>query len=163
MLHFGVDTHALAELVPALMAGHPTHEWVLMQGQREPKDLILEIRPRLALERVATVRVFRGAEVYFTEFEGHSSVDYAYEDAEREDVLRGRIELAVAATLGPTRVIIDRDGDVIVRTLMVLDPDGPRREQDAILSWPLRRVSARLNRHQLTRETLDFAAVTDTT
>ena len=52
-------------------------------------------------------------------FMGHRSVDFAYEDEEGEDVLRGRIELDALATLGPTHAVLDRDVDLIVRSVMV--------------------------------------------
>ena len=159
MIYCGVDTRDLAGLVPALMARHPTHTWALTSGQREAEDLILEIRPKAAPERTAQVQVFRGAEVYFTDFAGHSSKDFTYEDEDRPEALQGRIELAVLATRGPTRVVLDRDGERIVRSEMVIDPDGPHREHDAIVTWPFPRLAARISGRQVTREVLDFAAI----
>ena len=70
------------------------------------------------------------------------------------------IELAALATLGPTHAVLDRGGDVIVLSVMVTDPDGPHREQDAIVRWPFRQLAANLSRHPVTREVLDFAAIT---
>jgi len=141
------------------MASHPTHTWVVTSGQQEVEDLTFEIRPKLAPERTAQVQVFRGAEVYFMDFAGHSSTDYAYDDEDRPEALQGRIELAVLATRSPTRVVLDRDGEVVVRSVMVIDPDGPHREQDAIMTWPLRRLDARLCGRQVTREVLEFTAI----
>jgi hypothetical protein len=154
-----VDTQDLAGLVPALMASHPTHTWVMTSGQHEAGDLILEIHPTKAPERTARVQVFRGAEVYFMDFAGHSSSDFAYDDADRPEALQGRIELAVRATAGPTRVQLDRAGDVIVRSVMVMDPDGAAPEQDTIVTRPLSRVAARLRGQHVTREVLEFTAI----
>lgn len=120
-----MDTSDLADLVPGLMASHPTHVWAVTSGRQESEDLIVEIHPALAPERRAQVQVFRGAEVYFMDFAGHSSKDFAYDDVDRPEALQGRIELAVRATLGPTHVLLDRAGEVIVRSVMVFDPDGP--------------------------------------
>jgi hypothetical protein len=113
----------------------------------------------VAPERTGQVQVFRGAEVYLMAFAGHSSKDFAYDDEDRPEALQGRIELAVLATWGPTRVVLDRDGEVIVRSVMVIDPDGPHRKQDAIVTWPVRQLAARLCGRQVTREVLEFAAI----
>jgi hypothetical protein len=155
-----MDTRDLANMVSGLMAGHPTHTWVMTSGQQEAEDLILEIHPTSAPERTALVRVFRGAEVYFIDFAGHSSADFAYDDEDRPQALQGRIELAIRATLGPTRVLLERAGEVIVRSVMVLDPDGPNPEQDTIVTRPVPRLAARLRGQQVTREVLEFTAIT---
>src|SRR6476661_7628594 len=149
-----MDTSDLADLVPGLMASHPTHVWAVTSGRQESEDLIVEIRPALAPQRRAQVQVFRGAEVYFMAFAGHSSKDFAYDDVDRPEALQGRIELAVRATLGPTRVLLDRAGEVIVRSVMVISPDGPVPEQDTIVTRPLPRLAARLHGQQVTREVL---------
>jgi hypothetical protein len=145
------------------MASHPTHTCVITSGQHEAEDLILEIHPTRAPERTARVQVFRGAEVYFMDFAGHSSSDFAYDDEDRPEALQGRIQLAVRATLGPTRVLLDRAGDVVVRSVMVIDPDGPSPDQDTIVTRPLPRLAARLNGQQVTREVLEFPAITGET
>jgi hypothetical protein len=131
----------------------------MTSGQHDSEDLIVQMHPTLAPERTARVQVFRGAEVYFMDFAGHSSKDFAYDDEDRPEVLQGRIELAVRATLGPTRVLLDRAGEVILRSVMVIDPDGPNPEQDTIVSWPIRRLEARLCGHQVTREVVEFSAI----
>ncbi|MGO4604556.1 hypothetical protein [Terrabacter sp. 2YAF2] len=154
-----MDTSDLADLVPGLMASHPKHAWVVMSGRHGGEDLIVEIHPALAPERRAQVQVFRGAEVYFMDFAGHSSKDFAYEDEDRPEALQGRIELAVRATLGPTRVVLERAGDVIVRSVMVIDPDGPAPDQDMIVTRPVPRVAARLRGQEVTREVLEFPAI----
>ena len=154
-----MDTRDLAAMVPALMASHPTHTWVMTSGNHEAEDLILEIHPKLAPDRTARVQVFRGAEVYFMDFAGHSSSDFAYEDEDRPEALEGRIELAVRATAGPTRVLLDRAGDVIVRSVMVIDPNGPAPEQDTIVTRPVPRLAARLRGQEVTREVLEFTAI----
>lgn len=154
-----VDTRDLADLVPALMASHLTHTWVMTSGQHEAEDLILEIHPTRAPERTARVQVFRGAEVYFMDFAGHISSDFAYDDEDRPEALQGRIELAVRATAGPARVQLDRAGDVIVRSVMLMDPDGAAPEQDTIVTRPLPRLAALLRGQQLTREVLKFTAI----
>ena len=158
-----VDTRDLAGLVPALMASHPTHTWVISSGQHEAEDLIVEIHPTRAPERTARVQVFRGAEVYFMDFAGHSSSDFAYDDEDRPEALQGRIELAVRATAGPTRVQLDRAGDEIVRSVMVLDPDGAAPEQDTIITRPLPALAARLRRQRVTRQVLEFTAIENET
>ncbi len=158
VLYCGVDTRDLADMVPALMARHATHTWILTSGQQGAEDLILEVRPRVAPEREARVQVFRGAEVYFMDFAGHSSSDFAY-DEDQPEALQRRIDLAVLATLGPTRVVLDRDGEVIVRSVMVIDPDGPHRKQDTIVTRPIPFLAARIGRRQVTREVLEFAAI----
>lgn len=132
-----MDTRDLAGLLPALMASHPTHTWVMTSGKHEAEDLIVEIHPTLAPERTARVQVFRSAEVYFMDFAGHSSSDFDYDDEDRPEALQGRIELAVRATAGPARVLLDHAGDAIVQSVMVLDPDGPVPEQDTIVTRSL--------------------------
>ena len=148
----------LADLVPALMAEHPAHGWVIRSGQRDGDDLHLEIYPKRAPDRIARVKVMRSVEVYFTDFAGHSSVDFAYEDDDRPEVLQGRIDLAVRATLGPTRVTLHRTREAIVKSELVIDPDGDHREPDAIVLLP-GYFTARLFRQQIIREVLDFPEV----
>lgn len=145
----------LANLVPALMADHRAHGWVIRSGQRDGDDLDLEIFPKQAPDRIAQVKVMRSVEVYFTDFAGHSSPDFAYEDDDRPEVLQERIELAVRATLGPTRVTLHRVGEAIVKSELVIDPDGNHCEPDAIVHGP-GYFTARLFRRRLIREVLDF-------
>jgi hypothetical protein len=154
-----MDIRDLAALVPALMTSNPQHRWVLLSGTGTSEDLVIEVSPMLAPDRTARVHVMRSAEVHFMDFAGHSSSDFAYEDDERIEALRGRLDLAVQATLGPTRVTLDRAGEVIVRSVMVIDPDGPREEQDTIVTRPLDRLAARLRGSHVVREVLEFRAV----
>src|SRR4051812_26466900 len=93
-----VDTSDPADLVPGLMASHPTHVWAVTSGRQGGEDLIVEIHPALAPERRAQVHVFRGAEAYFMDFAGHSSKDFAYDDEDRPEALQGRIKRAVRAS-----------------------------------------------------------------
>lgn len=90
--------------------------------------------------------------------DGHSSVHFAYEDNDRPEVLRGRIDLAVRATLGPARVTLHRTREAIVKSELVIDPDGDHREPDAIVQLP-GYFTARLCRQQIIRKVLDFPAV----
>src|SRR5580765_3379811 len=82
-----VDTPDLAELVPGLMARHPAHDWAVLSGRVEGEDLRVEISPNAAPDRVATVVVHSGAEIFGCMFAGHESNDFAYEDADRPEVL----------------------------------------------------------------------------
>lgn len=120
-----MNTHDLAMLVPELMAPHPGHTWSLLSGGGHGVDLDFEVRPVAAPSRVATVVVLASAEVYHVSFEGHTDTDFAYDDADRPDALRRRIELAAAATTGPTRVTLKLAGETVIRSELVLDPDGP--------------------------------------
>ena len=52
---------------------------------------MVTLSPVASPERTATVRVFAGAEVFFFEFAGHDSVDFAYDDEERPEALQERI------------------------------------------------------------------------
>lgn len=88
---------------------------------------------------------------------GHDSTDYAYNDDDRPEALRGRVDLGAAATLGPTRVTLDRCGEVIVGSTMVIDPDSPSPREDSVVSWPFRRLNARLRGRRLTREVISYS------
>jgi len=63
-------------------------------------------------------------------FVGHVSTDYAYDDVDRPKTLQERIELAVAATTGPTRVTLERLGVAVVGSWTVIDPGGTSPRQD---------------------------------
>ena len=98
MLDSTVDMPELAALVPEIMAKHPRHDWALETGTAAGGDLLVRIHPAASPDRVATVRVNVGAEVFTFAFAGHVSTDFAYEDTDRVEALRGRIDLAAAAT-----------------------------------------------------------------
>ena len=103
-----------------------------------------------------TIDVLAGAEVFSVTFAGHVSTDYAYDDADRPDTLRERIEFAVAAATGPTRVTLERAGAALVGSTLVLHPDSSTPRHDTKVSWPLRRLKARLRGSRILREVLDF-------
>ncbi|MGX6600635.1 hypothetical protein ACWKSP_00640 [Micromonosporaceae bacterium Da 78-11] len=152
-----MDTPELAALVPDLMARHPTHGWTLRSGLAQGDDLVVEVQPMAWPERVAVVRVNAGAEVFGLAFAGHEAHDFAYEDADRSTTLRERLDLAVRATGGPTRVIRERAAGLTVRTTLVIDPEGPDLSQD-VVSYPVRRLKAFLRAGRITRESADFPA-----
>lgn len=158
VLHSGVQTSDLALLVPELMPRHPNHRWTLVSGHAPGEDLVLTLHPDEWPDRVATVKVHVGAEVFSLSFAGHESVDFAYEDADRPDALQARIDLAVAATTGPTRVVRDCAGDLTVRSTLVVDPDGPHPREDQVVSYPLRRARALFTGRRVTRVVKDFPA-----
>ena len=141
------------------MARHPVHEWTLTSGRVPGQDLVVTLSPVATTVRTATVRVFAGAEVFIFEFAGHESVDFAYDDTDRPETLQERVDLAAAATLGPTRVTLDRAGDIIVGSTLVIDPDGPNLREDCSGTRPLRRLEARLRRRRIIRQVIDFPAI----
>src|SRR5687768_17611939 len=101
------------------MARHPQCAWSLLSGPAVRGDLLLSLRLRAAPDRQATVRVFAGTEIYVLAFAGAESVDFAYADADKPEVLEDQIALAVRAMHGPTRLIRDRAGDSTLRTALV--------------------------------------------
>ncbi len=155
-----VNTHDLAMLVPELMAPHPGHTWSLLSGGGHGVDLDFEVRPVAAPSRVATVVVLASAEVYHVSFEGHTDTDFAYDDADRPDALRGRIELAAAATTGPTRVTLKLAGETVIRSEVVLDPDGPGPLEAGPVYYPLQRLKAFLCHRRVVEKVLDYPAIT---
>jgi len=108
---------------------------------------------------MVTVHVHAGAEVYSVMFEGHIDTDYAYQDEHRREALQGRIDLAAAATRGPTRVTLRLAGDVVVQSELIVDPDGPNRLEGMTTSWPLRRLKALLRGRTLVERIVDLPAV----
>lgn len=156
-----MDTPELAALVPGFMAQHRGHEWLLTSPKGAGEDLVVTLFPTTAPERIATVRVNAGAEVFLVGFCGHSSADFAYDDEDRPESLQERIDLAVAATLGPTRVTLDFDGDVIVGSTLVIDPDGPNPRENGPVSWPIRRLKARVRGRRISRQVIELPAAGD--
>lgn len=151
-----VNTADLARLAPRLMARHPGHTWTVLSPGGPGKGLQAEVRLKADPLRVATVRVHASAEVYQVAFEGHEDTDYAYDDEDRLEALQGRINLAAAATAGPTRVTLWVDGDVVVQSRLVVDPYGPNRLEGVAVSWPLRKLVARLHRRRLVERVVDL-------
>lgn len=159
VLDSDVDTPELAALVPGFMSGHPGHDWTLVSGNTTGEDLLMHLHPVASPERVATVQVNAGAEVFCFTFAEHVGTAFAYEDADRAEALKERIDLAAAATLGPTRVVLDRCGDLTVGSSLVVDPDGVSPREDTVVSWPLRRLKARLRGGRTTRQVIEFPPV----
>jgi hypothetical protein len=140
------------------MQRHPNPRWTLVSGHAPGEDLVVTLHPKEWPDRVATVTVHVGAEVFSVSFAGHESVDFAYADAERPDALQARVDLAVAVTTGPTRVVRDCAGDLTVRSTLVVDPDGPHRREDQVVSFPLRRARVLLTGRRTTRVVEEFPA-----
>lgn len=153
-----VNTPDLAALVPGQMARHLSFEWTILSGWVPEEDLVVELHPRGWPERVATVQVNSGAEVFSFTFAGHLSHGFAYEDQDRSETLQERIDLAAEAASGPTRVIRDCRGGITVRSTLVVDPDGPYPRPD-VVSYPLRRLKSLFRAGRGTREVDDFPAV----
>ena len=130
-----------------------------MSGNTPGEDLLMHMHPVASPERVATIRVNAGAEVFCVTFADHVGTDLAYEDADRAEALKERIDLAAAATLGPTRVVLDRCGDLTVGSSLVTNPDGVSPREDTVVSWPLRRFKARLRGGRITRQVTEFPPV----
>src|SRR4051794_21920467 len=143
-----MDTPDLAALMPDLMADHPSCRWNLLSGRITGEDLLIEVHPLAWPDRVATVQVNAGAEVFHYAFAGHESTDFAYEDEGRPETLRERIDLAVRAVTGPTRVIRYLAGDALVGSVLTFGLHEPRGRED-VVSWPLRRLKAFLTRGRI--------------
>jgi len=152
-----MDTPDLAALVPDLMTRYPACEWVIVSGRIRTEDLMIELHPAGWPDRVATVHVNAGAEIFTFAFAGHQGHDFAYRDEDRTETLQQRIDLAVEAASGPTRVIRDQANGVTVRSTLVIDPDGPH-PCPYVVSYPIRRIKSFLRGNRITREVVDFAA-----
>jgi hypothetical protein len=152
-----MDTRDLAALVPDLMARHSACGWTALSGCSADEDLMIELYPLAWPERVATLRVNTGAEVFCFAFAGHHSHDFAYEDDDRPETLRERIDLAVEAISGPTRVILEQAGGTTIKSTLIVNPDGSNSRQDGV-SYPIRRLKYFLKTTRITRKTADFPA-----
>lgn len=141
------------------MAQHPAHHWTLLSGLLPGEDLRLALHPVAEPGRIATVGALPGAEVFLVDFAGHTGVDFAYEDADQRELLEQSIDLAAAATTGPTRVTVDRAGDLTIASSMIVDPEGPYPRKILGSSRPLRRLRARLRGRRVTRSVVDFPRV----
>lgn len=154
-----MDTKDLGALVPVMMARHPAHTWTLLSGGGPGIDLEFTLYPVAAPDRVATLCVDAGAELFMFRLADHSSTGFAYTDADQRETLEERIDLAVAASRGPTRVVVVRANGVLIESSLVVDPDGLSPTKDMVTSWPIRRLKARLARRRMVREVLDFPSV----
>lgn len=103
--------------------------------------------------------VDRGAEVFTLAISGHTDADFAYEDGDRPDALRGRLDLAAAALRGPTRITLVSAGQTLVRSTLVINPGVPDEIQGQEVSWPLKRLAAHLRRQPLKQEIIELAAI----
>lgn len=153
-----VDVSDLAILVPGLMAQHGRCVWSLASGGGAGEDLVIDLSPVGHPDRVAVVRVLAGAEVFSFVFAGHVSTDFVYTDADRAETLRERIDLAVAAITGPTRVICDGAAGVIVRSTLIFDYGGSDPHPDGVVGYPFRRLKAWFKGERTTRYVRDFPA-----
>ena len=152
-----MNTTDLAAEVPELMTRHPHCRWQIVADPGAADDLVIELRPAARPERLAVVRVNSGAEVFSFVFGGHHSHDFAHDDADRLQTLRDRIDRAVEAACGPTRVVLERAGDTLVKSTLVIDPDGPAPRQE-VSTYPLRRLAAIVAARRVVRTVTDHAA-----
>lgn len=146
-------------MAPELMARHPGHTWTVLSTGGPGNDLTAQVRLVVNPSRVAVVQVHAGAEVYNVIFEGHADTDDAYADDDRRKALQGRIDLAAAATRGPTRVTLRMAGGVVVASRLVVDPAGPNRLEGVAVFWPLRRLKALLQGRRLVEKVVDLPAI----
>jgi hypothetical protein len=100
-----------------------------------------------------------GLELFFLEFQGFEDTDFAYDDDDRREVLKDRLSQAVLAVRGPTRVILERDGEKVVSCrLILLGEGGDSFDGPLATSWPFRRLAARLRFRRLVKTTTDVTA-----
>jgi len=153
-----VDTPDLAALVPGMMAKHPGYTWAIRSGWGPGEDLVIDLHPSTSPERAAAVRVLHpGVEVFLFSFAGHESHAFAYDDDDRLEVLQERIDLAVRAAGGPTRLIRESAGERTVTSTLIMDPDGLQTCPWTVSSPG--RLVARLRRTPITRHVADFPAL----
>lgn len=151
-----VQTPELADLVPDLMAAHPLVGWEASAPEQD-EDLVVDLRLIADPTRAAQVLVNAGGEVFTFRFAGHDSADFAYGgDLDQVETLTERLELASLALIGPTRIVLTTDGDQVLRSEMVIDPEGPHPRSDVVTSWPLRRLRSRLLLRRATEQVLTF-------
>jgi hypothetical protein len=153
-----VDASDLAALVPGLVSRHPSCAWTLVSGVARDEDLIVQLHPVAWPERVVSVEVNSVGEVFIFSFEDFESRDFAYVDADRPGTLKESIDVAVAVTSGPTRIIRETAGGLTIRDTLLVDPDGPTPGWHWTISYPVRRLKARLRGLRTMREVIDFPA-----
>lgn len=93
------------------------------------------------------------------EFQGFKDTDLAYDDADRREVLKDRLSQAVRAVRGPTRVILERDGERVVSCrLILLGERGVSIDGPFATSWPFGLLAARLRFRRLVKTAIDVTA-----
>lgn len=154
-----MDVPDLAALVPDMMSRHPHCGWTLMSGLTTRADLILKIHLRACPERLATVRVLLGAEVFVLSFDGAESLDFAYRDVDRAEILRERIDLAVLTLGGPTRLITDTARGITVSATVEVHAAGVSQRFGS--TYPLRRLRVFLMGMKTERRIVEYPEVLD--
>lgn len=95
-------------------------------------------------------------ELFFLEFQGFKDTDFAYDDEDRIEVLTDRLSQAVRAVRGPTRVILERDGEKVVSCrLVLLGERGDSINGPLATSYPFRRLAARLRLRRLVQTAIE--------
>lgn len=142
------------------MREHPDFEWSEVEGGGLAEDLILRIRPVSERHRVATVTAHEGGNRFSVEFAGHEISAFAYDDdGERLEVLRDCLAEAIALARGPTRVVLEFAGEVLVRsTAARLDGSGVEVRPQRV-EYPIRRLVSRLRRQVRRHEVVDFPSL----
>ena len=154
-----VDSSELAALVPGIMSSLPPCHWSFGSSERHPHDLIVRISLGSDPLRSATVTVTAGLELFFLNFRGFGDTDFAYRDDDRREVLKDRLSQAVRVVRGPTRVVLEPDGEKVVSCrLILLGEGGDSTEVPLATSWPFRRLAARLKFRRLVTAAIDVTA-----
>jgi hypothetical protein len=160
VFNWAVESSELAALVPGIMSSLPFCEWSFGASERYPHDVIVRISLGSDPLRSAMVTVPAGLELFFLEFQGFEDTDFAYDDDDRREVLKGRLSQAARAVRGPTRVVLERDGEKVVSCRLVLVGEGGDDSIDGPLatSYPFRRLAARLRFRRLVKTAIDVPA-----
>lgn len=154
-----VESSELAALVPGIMSPLPSCDWSFGASERSPHDVIVRISLGSDPLRSAMVTVAVGLELFFLEFQGFEDTDFAYDDDDHRKVLKNRLSQAVRAVRGPTRVILERDGEKVVSCrLILLGEGGDSIDGPLATSWPFRRLAARLRFRRLVKTAIDVTA-----
>lgn len=154
-----VESSELAALVPGIMSSLPSCDWSFGSSERNPHDVIVRISLGSDPLRSAMVTVAAGLELFFLEFQGFEGTDFAYDDDDRREVLKDRLSQAVRAVRGPTRVILERDGEKVVSSrLILLGEGGDSIDGPLATSWPFRRLAARLRFRRLVKTAIEVTA-----
>ncbi|WP_251153287.1 hypothetical protein [Cellulosimicrobium sp. Marseille-Q4280] len=134
---------ALRALVPDIMAEHADIVW---RFDDHVDGLRVVLSPTAAPERVASLLVHRGEEVFVVELGTYLGVTFEYDEDEKPNELRDRLATAVSALRGPSRLVLTYAGDKQTSSQLVLAPDSPDEHSDGIwvhrltteLAWRLR-------------------------
>lgn len=149
----------LAADVAAIMQSFPDMDWCFLARADFPHELfVVEIRPIAAPDRCAHVEVSDSMEVFGYRFAGHWSVDFAYERADKRELLEDTIKEAITAVRGPTRVLLDWGGNEVLRSGISIAEPG-NRLPPLSSSMPLRVLWWRLRGRSMRRELLSFPAL----